>query len=445
MAGLLHRIATKAVLTIAKQLSLTDPRLYQHFDVGPTYAGESVTVDTAMQLDTVWSCVKLKAQTVATLPCVIYSRDARDFGQRNRDHPLYSLLHDQPNADMTAAEFWEAMVGAYLLWGNAYAQITWAGKRVISLMPMRPDRVTIRRLVDGSLLYFYAYMGVRLELTEAEVFHLKGFSLDGLVGISPVAMGRQSISASLAAEKASGSFFRNGMRPSVVMSAPTYLTDVQRKRKQEFIDEFSGAINAGRVPIMEGGWKLDQLSLPPEDAQLLGTRAFQVEQICRWFDVPPVMIGHTQSATAWGSGMEQMMLWYLQFSLRPVLTKIEQAIARHLVVPEERSKTYAEFNVEGLLRTDSERRARLYAVLTDHGINTRNEIRARENLPPIAGGDDLTVQAAMLPIQLLGQFVKGVTDKPLEPGVPFTPPKGAPPGSVSTGNEKGAAADVAAN
>jgi HK97 family phage portal protein len=420
-------IALKAVQTIARGLGLADPRLYQHSSAGPTYAGEQVTIDSALQLDTVWACVRLKAQTVATLPVMLYTRDAQGFGTVNRDHPLYPLLHDQPNADMTAAEFWEAMVGSLLLWGNAYAQIVWAGTRVIALTPMRPDRVTARRQEDGSLLYHYSYMGIQATMQEAEVFHIKGFSLDGLVGISPVAQGRNSIGTSMAAEKASGSFFRNGMRPSVVLNSPTFLTDSQRKRKQEFIDEFSGALNTGRVPLIEGGWKLDTLSLPPEDAQLLATRAFNVESLCRWFDVPPVMIGHTQQATAWGSGMEQMMLWFLQFSLRPVLKRIEQAIVKAMLPPAERSKHYVEFNVEGLLRTDSVARSRLYATLVDHGVKTRNEVRALENLPPMDGGDDLTVQSAMLPITMLGQFVRGTTEKPLDPSFQ------APGGNASAG------------
>jgi HK97 family phage portal protein len=437
MAGIL----LKAVQTIARGLGLSDPRLYQHFTAGPTYAGEAVTVDAALQLDTVWACVRLKAQTIATLPLVFYSRDKNDFGIVNRDHPLYLILHDQPNADMTSTEFWEAMVGALLLWGNAYAQIVWAGQRVIAITPMRPDRVTVRRQEDGSLLYRYAWMGQVVQMQEEEVFHLKGFSLDGLVGISPVTQGRNSIAAAMAAEKASGSFFRNGMRPSLVLNSPTYLNESQRKRKQEYLDEFSGAINTGRVPLIEGGWKLDTLSLPPEDAQLLATRGFHVEQICRWFDVPPVMIGHTQSATAWGSGMEQMMLWYLQFSLRPVLKKIEQAITRHLLTPTERAEHYAEFNVEGLLRTDSTKRAALYATLVDHGMNTRNEVRARENLPPMKGADDLTVNAAMLPLQLLGEFVKGKADKPLDPN--YKPPAAAAAaGTVGSETAPGQTADA---
>jgi HK97 family phage portal protein len=439
-AGLLVRTANriapkmmlKAVTSIASGIGLTDPRLFEYFGSGPTYAGEAVTVDSSLQLDTVWACVRLKAQTIATLSCMFYTRDAEDFGIVDRGHPLFYILHDQPNADMTSAEFWEAMVGSLLLWGNAYAMITWGAGRVIALTPMRPDRMVLEIRSDGSRVFHYSFQGARMDLEESQVFHLKGFSLDGHMGISPVAQGRQAIASAMAAEKASGSFFRNGMRPSLVMTSPTYLNEAQRKRKNEWVEEFSGSINAGRVPLLEGGWKLDKLSVPPEDAQLLATRGFHVEQICRWFDVPPVMIGHTQAATAWGSGMEQMMLWYLQFSLRPLLKKIEQVITKSLLLPQDRQKHYAEFNVESLLRTDSAARANLYASLVDHGVKTRNEVRAQENLPPRPEANDLTVQAAMLPLQLLGEFVKGKSDKPLDPN--FKPSADTPSGAGDPGS-----------
>jgi HK97 family phage portal protein len=248
----------------------------------------------------------------------------------------------------------------------------------------------------------------------------------------------------IAADRAAGNFFRNGMRPSTVLSAPTYLTPEQRKRKEEWINEYTGAINNGRVPLIEGGWKLDTLSIPPEDAQLLASRQFDVEELCRWFHVPPPMIGHTQAATAWGSGLEQMLLWFLQFCLRPQLKRIESRISKSLIAPGQRRTVYAEFNVEGLLRADSNTRARLYATMVDHGLKTRNEIRALENDPPMAGADDLTVNAALLPIQLLGEFVRGKQDKPLDPG--YKPPEGPaePGGTVGAEGQATAREDVAA-
>lgn len=422
MSTLMQRLRLKAVTTVARAINISDPRLVGFFSGGVNFAGEVVSAGTALQLSAVWACVRLIAQTVATLPLLTYTRDKNDYGTLARDHPLFTILHDSPNADMTAVEFWEAMIGSLLLWGNAYAQIIWSGKRVISLIPMRPDRVQSRKQTDGSIRYYYVWMGQTVELMEEEIFHLKGFSLDGLYGLSIIEQGRQTFGSAIAAERASGTFFRNGMRPSLVLSAPTYLTPEQRKRKDEWVADYAGAINSGKVPLLEGGWKLDSLSIPPEDAQLLTTRQFGVEELCRWYGVPPPMIGHTQSATAWGSGLEQMLLWFLQFCLRPQLKRIESRVSKSLITPGERRDVYCEFNVEGLLRADSNTRARLYATMVDHGLKTRNEVRALENDPPMPGGDDLTVNAALLPIQLLGQFVKGKSDKPLDPG--FKPAQG---------------------
>ena len=184
---------------------------------------------------------------------------------------------------------------------------------------------------------------------------------------------------------------------------------------RELIGGFQGSQNAGKVPVMEGGIEFKPLSLPPEDGQLLESRSFHVEQLCRWFDVPPIMIGHMEKSTAWGTGMEQMMLWFLTFSLRPHLERIEQAIKRDLVSPAD-DGIVAEFKVEGLLRADSAARATLYSSLVQNGIQTRNEVRRLENLPSVDGGDDLTVQTNLIPIQDLGKIATMPKDKPVEPG-----------------------------
>src|ERR1700760_2374271 len=188
-------IFRKAVLTLASGMGLTDPRLIEAFGGRETYSGERVTIDTALSLDTVFACVRLISQTVATLPLNVYTRDGKDQASVNKQHPLYRILHDRPNADMTASEFWGCMVACRLLWGNAYASLVKAGSRVISMSPLRPDWVTIERNNDGSRTYYYANQGVRVELAEDEVLHCKGFSLDGLLGLSPITMGRESLGA----------------------------------------------------------------------------------------------------------------------------------------------------------------------------------------------------------------------------------------------------------
>ena len=414
---------------MARGLGLTSPELMYAFGAQSSAAGKLVTVDAALQLSTVWACVRLISQTIATLPLMVYRRDARGHNVLAQAHPLYTILHDRPNADMTATEFWEAIVSNVLLWGNGYAQIvTGVDGRVVALIPMRSDRVQIRRQTDGSLLFSYSWMGQILDLTEDQVLHIKGFSLDGRVGMSAIGYGRQTMGSAIAAEEAAAKVFANGMRPSGVWSSPSYLTGPQRDQAKTMLAEFSGSQNAGKVPLMEGGWEFKPLSIPPEDGQLLESRSFAIEELCRWFDVPPIMIGHMEKSTAWGSGMEQMMLWFLTFSLRPHLERIEQAIKRDLIGPAD-SDVSAEFTVEGLLRADSQARAQLYGSLVQNGLRTRNELRKLDNMESLPGGDDLTVQTNLIPIEDLGKIATMPKDKPVVAGeaVQANPdPGGAP-------------------
>lgn len=397
---------TKAVATLARGLGLTDPQLYAHFNGGPTDSGETVTVDGSLQLGTVWACVRLIAQTIATLPLHVYESDQGGHGALAREHPLYRLLHTRPNADMTAVEFWEAVVAHILLWGNAYISIARSGARVVALYPMRPDRVVMRREASGQLSYTYTWQGRTQTFVDVDVLHIKGFSLDGYVGLSPIAMARNNLGAARAAERASASIFRNGMRPSGTLTSPTYLTLPQREDAKKILESFKGAQNTGSVPLLEGGWKFESLSIPPEDAQMLETMGFDVARVCRWFDVPPIMIGHMDKTTSWGSGVEQIMLHFYTTCLRSHLTRLEQAINGGLVTPVDQARgIYARFNVEGLLRADSAGRSTYLSTMVQNGLMTRNEGRAKENLPRVEGGDDLTVQSNLLPVDKLGEAV----------------------------------------
>lgn len=384
-----------------------------------------------MQLDAVWACVRLISQTISTLPFPLYQKNDQGQGTVALAHPLYNILHDQPNGEMTATEFWGAIVSCILLWGNAYAEIVRAGGRIIALNPLRPDYMIVRRQEDGSLLYIYSFAGQVSELTEGDMLHIKGFSIDGVMGLSPISQARHGIGSAIAAEETAGAIFRNGMRPSGYVKAPNILSKDQRDLAKDLMERFKGSHNTGSVPLLEGGWEFFPLSVPPEDAQLLQTRSFHVEQICRWFDVPPVMIGHTEKATSWGSGIEQMMLGFLMFALRPHLKRIEQVVRKSLLTPNERNQYFAEFNVEGLLRADSHGRAALYSTLVQNGLRTRNEIRAMDNEPPLPGGDDLTVQSNLIPVELLGQVAKLTADKSIAGAAQAPPlPPPAPPAGV---------------
>lgn len=410
----------KAISTVARGVGLTDPRLYQFFGAGPTFSGETVTVEGALRIDTVWACVRLISQTISTLPVEVYRRLPDGRGEAARDHHLRGLLHDQPNSYMSAVTFWTAMIASLLLWGNAYALIVRRGDGTThTLMPLMAAGMQVT-YHDGSLLYRYSWMGDTGEYSETDIFHVKGFSLDGMLGMSPISQMRESLGAAMAAEKSATSFFRNGMRPSLVLNAPAYLTETQQKRfTPKWFEEFAGTINAGKVPLMEGGWSLEQIGMNPDDAQLLATRGFSVEQLCRCFGVPAVMVGHMEKTTAWGTGLEQMNLWFLTYTLRPYLRSIEQELARRVMTAGERAFYYIEFNVDGLLRTDSEKRATTMKVYVDAGINTPNEMRAKNNDPPLEGGDKLTMASGRMPLEGLGE-------QPAQPVVPMQQPNQQP-------------------
>lgn len=367
------------------------------------------------QLSTVWACVDVLSKTVATLPLGFYEH-TKEGRKIARDHPLYEILHYQPNADMTAVEFWEMMMAGLLLRGNAYAQIDRTGKRVTALMPMVPEKVKVTRDKTGAPVYTYhdPVTGKMLEFKEGQVLHIRGrLGPDCLTGLSPLKLGKETFALSIAANAASAAFFKNSLRPSGVLTTDRILTEEQRKDFYEgFINQFAGAVNAGRAPLLEAGISFQNTSLSLEDAQMIETRRLSVEDICQWFGVDPIMIGHiAQGQTMWGSGVEQLMIKFLTTSLRPWLNRIEQAIRRSLLAPGDRNKYFAEFSIEGLLRADSAARSAFYSTLAQNGIMTRNEIRRKENLPPVEGGDQLTVQSNLLPIEQLGGVNNDTTAK----------------------------------
>lgn len=402
----LDGIAVKAVMTLARGMGLANPELYRWAGEGESYSGKRVTVDAALQLDAVWACVRLISETAATLPLSVFERGSDGRKEAARDHPLYTLLHDAPNADMTASEFWEAMIACLLLWGNAYAEKELVFGRVVSLTPLRPDCVEPKRAGNGAIYYVVTENGRQRTVSEDRIFHLKGFTLDGLIGLSPVGQARHTLGLASAAEETAGKLFANGLRATGYLAAPTYLTPDQRKSADALLDRYRGYQNAGKTPVLEGGWKFESVTMPPQEAELLATRKFSVETIARWYRVPAHMIGHTQPSTTYGTGLEQMSLGFLTYTLRPYLTKIEQAVKKSLLSAVERGRYFAEFNLEGLMRADSAGRASLYSVYAQNGIMSRNEIRSLENLPPLPGGDDLTAQSNLLPLEKLGQDVQ---------------------------------------
>lgn len=366
----------------------------------------NITPDVALQMGTVWACVRLLSETIGTLPLGIYRKSADGGRTADTEHPLYGLLHDSPNADQTAAEFWEAVVACLCLWGNFYAEkVRNGGGNVVALNFLRPDLMQVERDENGARIYRYSAQDGRRTYSEDDVFHVRGFGVGGDVGLSPIGYARSTLGLAADTDYAAMSAMRNGTRPGGFLIVPRGATAEQKKDLREtFIDPITGPAATAKAGILEMGldWK-EVRGMPPEDLQLLQARAFNVEELCRWFRTPPILIGHAGAGqTMWGSGVEQIMIGFLTFSLRPYLTRIEQAVRKQLLKPSDRGTIYAEFVLEGLLRADSSGRAALYSTFAQNGVMTRDEIRARENLPPLPGGDQLTVQSNLVPLDQLG-------------------------------------------
>ncbi|AIO68236.1 MULTISPECIES: phage portal protein [pseudomallei group] len=400
------RIKSGILKWLGVPISLTDGSFWSAWGGLESSSGETVTVDSAMQLSAAWACVRLIAETVATLPLNLHQKGADGTRSLAISHQLYEVLHNQPNADNTAVEFWEVIVASMLLWGNGYARKLRSAGTIIGLELMLPQRMTVKRLTTGALQYTYRDIdGSGLVLTEDDVLHFRGFSLNGWMGVSVIAYAREVFGNAIAANKTSSSVFKNGLRPSGVLSTDQVLQKDKREEiRGSLAAQFGGAMQAGKTMVLEAGMKYQAITMNPGDVQLLETKAFNVEEICRWFRVPPFMVGHSEKSTSWGTGIEQQMIGFLTFALRPWLTRIEQAIRRGCLTPQERTKYFAQFSVEGLLRADSAGRASFYSTMTQNGIMTRDECRAKENLPPMDGNAAvLTVQSALLPIDKLGE------------------------------------------
>ena len=368
-------------------------------------------IDRALQLSTIWSCVRLISGTISTQPLFLYERtvtDGRDTRRIAREHPLYYLLHDSPNADMTAVEFWECVTVGLLTWGNSYVLKSYSGSRIVALDPLNPALMTVRRTLDGDVTYVYADPRGQKEYTEREIWHIKGFGSDGLIGYSPIGMGWRSVLSASNVENASAKTFGGNMRPSFTVAVEPILTKEQRAQlKEAIIDGVFADDRIGTGHLIEGNAKYTQMTINPTDAQMVETLSRSVEDLCRWYQVPPSMIGHGTAVSNWGTGREQINLGFKQYVLDPYLTRIEQSISKHLLTAAERKKYYAEFNLDSLLRADSAGRATMYREMITTGVYTPNFCRSLENLEPLKGGDQLFMQGAMVPITALGQSTTG--------------------------------------
>lgn len=373
------------------------------FYFGSSLSGKSVTPRSAIQVSTVYACVRVIAETIASLPVHVY--ECTDNGNLKAiEHPLYHILHDEPNPEMTSFIWREAMLSHLLLWGNAYCQIIRSGRsKVIGLYPLLPDHMEVDRDSHGALTYTYTTTeGLTVKLAPTDVLHISGLGFDGIMGYSPIALEKNAIGLGIAAEEYGSKFFSNGAMPSGILTHPNTVKNPQALR-ESWSAAYGGSSNSGKVAILEEGMSFTRVSMPNNEAQFLETRKFQVSEICRIFRVPPHLIGDLDRATF--SNIEHMSIDFAVHTIRPWLVRIEQAINRALFSDSEKGRFYVQFNIDGLMRGDYKSRMEGYAIARQNGWMSANDIRELENLNPIPeeeGGSRYLINGNMVPVELAG-------------------------------------------
>ena len=395
-----------------KPTNATSGSSYRFF-LGGSTSGKTVTERSAMQMTAVYSCVRILAEAIAGLPLHLYTYKEDGGKEKAIGHPLYLLLHDEPNPEMSSFVFRETLMTHLLLWGNAYAQIIRNGKgEVVALYPLMPNRMTVDRDSSGQLFYSYQMNNSdaptmktgTVILKPSDVLHIPGLGFDGLVGYSPIAMAKNAIGLAIATEEYGAKFFANGATPGGLLEYPGTVKDPDRVR-ESWNKGFSGSQNAGKVAILEEGMKYTPISIAPEQAQFLDTRKFQINEIARIFRVPPHMVGDLEKSSF--SNIEQQSLEFVKYTLDPWVVRWEQSLSRALFTPEEKKQYFFKFNVEGLLRGDYQSLMNGYATARQNGWMSANDIRELENLdriPAEEGGDLYLINGNMLPLVHAGAF-----------------------------------------
>ncbi len=387
---------------------LTEPATSAH-DESPV-----VGVDSALQISTVYACISLLCETISTLPLVTYIPDKDGGRVKAKGSRTYSIFHTSPNTKQTPQEFWEQMLLNFFLRGNMYAII----KRdpmgeVMSLSPLSADQMQVE-LINGDLFYYYSMDNKTLIYLEKDIFHVKDIG-NGLVGLSRIDYMRSSLGLAIDAQNHTRKTYRkNARRPGILMSDVVLDTEQRKALKDNFSDITTGSQK--ELYILEAQFKFEPLGMTPGDIQLLETRKFAVQDLARWFGVPSVLINDTGESTALGSSVTQIIEAFFKLKLSPQLKRIESAIAKRVLSPKQRGVGFiVEFNFDALLRSNIKDRMEVYSKAVQNGIYSRNECRAKENLPPENGGDMLTAQSNLYPLEMLGEQDRDTGTPTVEP------------------------------
>ena len=405
-------------------ISSDSPELARYFGARPVSSGVAVNESTALCYSAVWAAVTLISSQVGNLPCILYKKDGRNK-DRYESHPLYRLVHDRPNPEMSAFTMRETMQAHLLTWGNAYAEIERNGSgRPVALWPITPDRVAPYRRTEDSILQYRVTQlgGGQIILSAADMVHIPGLGYDGVCGYSVIAKARESLGLGIATERFGGTFFGNGSTFGGVISYPgPKPTELAEKNYREAIEtKHMGVDKAHKFLALYNGASYSRLGIPPNDAQFLETRTFQIDEVARWFNLPPHKLKELMRST--NNNIEHQNLEYYIDCLAPWLERWEQELNEKLISPLERNTQEIEFIADGLLRGDVSARGEFHSKQFNTASITPNEIRALENRNPLEGGDRAFVPLNMIPLDRIDDWIDATLAAKKPAPAPAAPP-----------------------
>ena len=359
---------------------------------GMSNSGVPIDEDSALKISAVYACVKVISETIASLPLKLLKEEENGDYSKAKQHPLYDLLTECPNDEMSAFTFREMMMTNLLLWGNAYALIRRNRQGdIVELYPLKAKNMNVSRDSTRALKYEYTSedesQAKTKTYTARQVLHIPAFSFDGVKGVSPITYAREAMGLALATEEFGARWFGNGARPSGILQHPGTLKNPEKLR-ESWNKVYQGVSNSHKIAVLEEGMTYHNIGMSPEDSQFLQTRSFQLNEICRIFRVPPHLVGDLSRSTF--SNIEHQGIEFITHTIRPWLTRWEQAIKRSLLTDEERTIYFPKFKVDALMRGDFNSRMAGYATARQNGWMSANEIRALEDMnriPAEQGGD----------------------------------------------------------
>lgn len=362
---------------------------------------KDISIDGALQVSAVWACVELISDVVASLPIYVYQMN-NGVRELARDSGLWWLLHTKPNSRQTPMEFFQYMTMNFIMRGNAYARIQRNSRgEAIALWPLAADQIQVTLLDDGALSYEYYYDGKIIVYSQDTILHFRDKG-NGIVGMSRLDYMRATNNLAVNAQNLTNKLYANDNKRAGVFSIDKALTPEQRAMVRE---NFKGLTEAGGddLLVLEAGAKFEPLTLTPAEVQLLETRRFSIEDIARWFGIPSILINDLTNRVPYGNNDDLIQFFY-KFKLRSLLVNFEQAMTARVMTVSERSAYTIEFGLDALLRSSLKERMEIYSKAVQNGIYTRNFCRQLENEPPMEGGDMLTAQVNLAPLDMLGKM-----------------------------------------